>query len=150
MNNAIEMADYAQIGDYAHDDEILKLRVAGLSVRSIARRFAISVDAVDDALGRVMARLDNHHRVRAAQIELERLDFLHRAQFAKAMQGDTAATNTCVRISERRAALLALDSPVRVDIVERSREATPAPSSTERIRAAIDRLTGPQRHDPPA
>lgn len=142
MDNAVEIADYA------HDDEILKLRVGGLSVRSIARRFAISDAAVDAALGRVLARLDNHHRVRTAQIELERLDFLHRAQFAKAMQGDTAATNTCVRISERRSALLALDSPVRVDIVERSREAEPVPNSTERIRRTIDALIGAPPRDP--
>ncbi|WP_027584024.1 hypothetical protein [Bradyrhizobium sp. Ai1a-2] len=141
------MDEIVELVDDQRDDQIVKLRLTGVGVRAIAKQFSISTAEVERVIDRMLAHIDAGFRVRTARLELERLDLLHRAYFAKALSGDTAAGQLLVRIAERRSALLALDSPIRVDIVERQHEVTPAPTSTDRIRAAIDRLTGPS---PPA
>ncbi len=135
------MDEIVELVDEQRDDQIVKLRLTGASVRAIAKQFSISTAEVERVIDRMLAHIDAGFRVRTARLELERLDLLHRAYFAKALSGDTAAGQLLVRIAERRSALLALDSPVRVDIIERQREIEPRQSSTARLRAALDRLT---------
>ena len=87
--------------------------------------------------------------MRTVALELERLDALHLKFYRQALSGDTAAGSLLVKISERRAALLALDSPIKVDIVELQREVLPKPTSTERLMAALDQIAGKQLPPPP-
>ena len=56
-----------------------------------------------------MAALEDEVRENLRRLEVERLDALLIAHWAKATGGDDAATRTCLRIMERRAALLGLD-----------------------------------------
>ena len=52
--------------------------------------------------------------------ELARLDRLQNAHWMNALRGDSRATELCLRISDRRARLLGLDAPVKVDAVVKS------------------------------
>src|SRR5689334_22743977 len=94
------------------DTEILKHRLIGVSVNRIARRFRITKYEVEAALERTLPQVDNPMRLKAIKLELERLDQLIRPFFAKALEGDTAAASIMVKLSERRSALLGLDSPL--------------------------------------
>ena len=55
-------------------------------------------------------------------LELARLDRLQLAHWQKAAAGDAAATHTVLKIMERRAKLLGLDAPIRVDVRRLVRE----------------------------
>ena len=46
--------------------------------------------------------------------ELDRIDRLQLALWPKAMKGDNASVNTIVRLMERRARLLGLDTPIKI------------------------------------
>jgi hypothetical protein len=122
------------------DAEILKHRMAGISVRAIARRYNMTKREIDAALERALPQIDNPTRLRAIKIELERLDQLIRPFFVRALDGDTAAASIMVKLSERRADLLGLNAPLRIDAT--LVEVAEAPSSTEELETAIGRLIG--------
>ena len=134
MNQALTVVD---------EDQILELRLGGASTKTIARRFRIPVEAVNDVLDAAFEQLSDRGRLRATHLELARLDELLGKFRAKALEGDPVAANLLVRLSERRSALLGLDHR-QVDPVMLSLSVMPRASSTDRIREAIDRL----RHDP--
>jgi hypothetical protein len=123
------MNDVVEVLDQERDDRILKMRLVGASIRTIARENQCTIPEVNAVIDRLLDQIDNKYRMRTIAIELERLDHLHRAYFTKALQGDTAAGQLLIRIGERRAALLALDSPVRVDVISLQQEAAPTPTS---------------------
>lgn len=50
------------------------------------------------------------------QLELDRLDKMQKAIWAKVMQGDTAAIHTALKILDRRARYLGLDAPVKSEV----------------------------------
>ena len=55
-------------------------------------------------------------------MELERLSALDAAHWDKAMQGNGEATDRVLRIMERRAKLLGLDAPIKVNVERTIRE----------------------------
>ena len=122
------------------DPEILKHRMAGISVRAIMRRYALTKREVDAALDRALPQIDNATRIAAIKLELERLDQLIRPFFVKALAGDTAAASILVKLSERRSSLLGLDAPLRIDAT--LVESYENPNSTQDLEAAINRLIG--------
>jgi hypothetical protein len=85
-------------------------------------------DAIADALGfvnrggawkavqRGLARFVVPAIAEARTVELARLDRLHKAVWQRAISGDIPAIETVLRLMERRARLLGLDAPVRVDL----------------------------------
>jgi DNA-binding CsgD family transcriptional regulator len=121
------------------EDQILELRLGGASVKTIARRFHISVERVNETLDGAFEQLSDRGRLRATNLELARLDELIGKFRAKALEGDPVAANLMVRLSERRCQLLGLDhkntDPVLLNMV-----VNPPASSTDRIRQALDRL----------
>ena len=62
----------------------------------------------------------------------------------KALKGDLPAANLCIRICEQRAMLMGLNAPAKVDPIQLSVAASPKPTSTDLIEAAIMRIA----HDP--
>ena len=48
------------------------------------------------------------------EAELDRVDRLQLALWPKAMKGDNASINTIIRLMERRARLLGLDTPIKI------------------------------------
>lgn len=60
----------------------------------------------------------------------------HAAAWRDALGGDLAAGRLCLKIAERRAAMLGTLAPVRVDALQLTRVNGPQPTSTEKLRAA--------------
>ncbi|MGY3621241.1 hypothetical protein [Bradyrhizobium sp. USDA 10063] len=142
------MSDVVELSSDEISEQILKLRVAGSSARDIAKHFGISVAEVNRKLDAALGTIDNRARSRQLLLDLALMTHLQRPFVKLAMQGDVAAAALVLKIAERRAAYLGLDVPTKLDIVQQVQ--SHQPNSTERIRGALDRLIGPQRHDPPA
>jgi hypothetical protein len=126
--------------DPDRDEQMFQERLTGTSIRTIARRFRVSEGEVRNAIGRVCAPVNEQLRKHTLEIELERMDDLLRPFYLEARDGNVAAAAICVKISERRARFLGIDAPVQVDPVALTAAATPAQTSTDRIRAALDRI----------
>jgi hypothetical protein len=124
------------------DLAIFERRLANHSVYAIAKEFQIAVKEVDAALDRACAPLDEEFRLRTVHLELERFDRLCRVFYEQALAGDHAAAIVVMRVSERRAAILGLDVPSasRRDPVMLQVQQSPQPTSTDRIKAALDRI----------
>ena len=122
--------------DDARDDFILQERLAGRSARSIGKELRCTVGEVDASLDRTLPKIDNDARRRYVALDLNRLDALLKTFFARAIEKvDAQAGLLVVKILERRALLLGLDSPQKLNIIQV--QAKDAPSSHERIKAAI-------------
>jgi len=134
------------MGQDDRDDAMLEERLSGRSVQIIARQHhcaTAEVEAVIDQ--RLGGEIDNVMRLKAIKLDVARLEGLMQPFYERATKDkDVAAGTLCVKILERRALLLGLDSPTRVDIVQMQVEERP--SRHEKIREVIMRLTqGPDR-----
>jgi hypothetical protein len=124
------------------DDQIHRMRLDGVSLRAIARTFKIPVELVESVLDRACVKVDAQYRASTIAVELERLDEMHRVFYAKALGGDGPAAQVAIRIAEHRAAILGLFAPVRHDPVQLVEASKSKESSTDRIAAALEGLTG--------
>lgn len=96
------------------DLEAVKLRASGLTYTQIAADLGISETGARKAVKRSMEKIKEELRESAADLrnlELERLDALQYALWAKATAGDVQAVDRVLRVMTRRAALLGLDVP---------------------------------------
>jgi hypothetical protein len=126
--------------DDVRDDFILQERLAGRSARSISKELRCTVGEVDAALDRVLPKLDNAARLRHIALDIARLDALLKTFLARAVEkADAQAGLLCVKILERKAALLGLDTPQKLDIV--AVQAQEGPSSFEKIHEMIMRIS---------
>ena len=122
--------------DDARDDFILQERLAGRSARSIGKELRCTVGEVDASLDRTLPKIDNDARRRYVALDLNRLDELLETFYKRAIEkADAQAGLLVVKILERRATLLGLDSPQRLDVVQLQTQE--APSSFDKIHAAI-------------
>jgi hypothetical protein len=130
--------------DDVRDDFILQERLSGKSARAISKQLRCTVGEVDAALDRVLPKLDNAARLRHISLDLNRLDRLLEVFYKRAIEDvDTQAGLLCVKILERKSAMLGLDSPQKLDIVQV--QAQKEPSQHEKIAKVIndfwDRMT---------
>jgi predicted transcriptional regulator len=91
------------------------LRKAGLSYRDIAEELGVSHQLVyRDVQASIKQFLDEarEHHAQIMAIEAARLDDLQRVMWEQAAMGDRRAIETVLKIMERRAKLLGLDTPV--------------------------------------
>ncbi|MFT4282590.1 helix-turn-helix domain-containing protein [Microbacterium sp.] len=90
--------------------EALTMRLAGVSIRTIATRMGVHPSTVyawvRDAITGIPAEQADELR----RLELERLDALFSAVWRDALAGDTKAIDVCLRLMTRRAALVNLDA----------------------------------------
>src|SRR5262249_2441158 len=122
--------------DDVRDDFILLERLSGKSARAISKQLRCTVGEVDASLDRTLPKIDNDARRRYVALDLNRLDALLKTFFARAIEKvDAQAGLLVVKILERRALLLGLDSPQKLDIIQV--QAKDAPSSHERVKQAI-------------
>lgn len=115
----------------------LKLFLAAVSYDVIAEQLGCTVDeattAVQAAIADSTVAMD---QTPARIIELERLDSLHRAVWAKALKGDVAAVDRVLRIQEARQRMLG--EPTRVkDAITDALEATLEELKTEAADGAL-------------
>ena len=126
--------------DENQDDQIYRMRLLGSSPRAIADDLGISVAAVEEAVDRTMVKVDNDYRLRAVRLDLERLEAMQARFLHDALSGDLAAGHLCLKIAERRAAMLGTDASRTVDAVQLAQVTGPQLTSTERIRVVLDQL----------
>jgi len=134
--------------DDARDDFILQERLSGRSARSISKELHCTTADVDASLDRTLPKITNDAKRRIIALDLDRLDELLKVFFTRAVEKvDAQAGLLVVKILERKAALLGLDSPQKLDIVQV--EAQKQPSGHEKVRDAImgfyDRLPPAQK-----
>jgi hypothetical protein len=126
----------------AQDLDIFERRLNGRGVHTIAKEMSLAVKEVDEAIDRCCRPVDEPFRLQTVCIELERLDRFTEAFYRKAINGDHASAAIVLKVNERRSAILGLDVPagVRKDPVMLQIEQTPQPTTTDRIKAALDRI----------
>lgn len=94
----------------------LELRMEGKTFATIAKEAGYnSPQAAHDAVKRALDATLREPADRLRALELERLDVLWQIQYLNAQAGDVQAMGACMKIMERRAKLLGLDAPVKVD-----------------------------------
>jgi hypothetical protein len=130
--------------DDARDDFILQERLSGRSARSISKELRCTVGEVDASLDRTLPKITNEAKRRIIALDLDRLDELLKVFFTRAVEKvDAQAGLLVVKILERKSALLGLDSPQKLDMVQV--QAQEQPSDHDRIREAILRVARPER-----
>lgn len=90
--------------------EAIALRRAGVRVDAIAERLRVSPRTVQAWLREAIAAIPREEAEELRRLELDRLDGLFFAHYRAALAGDSQAAATCLRVMERRARLLNLDS----------------------------------------
>ena len=132
-----------------NDDEVIRQRISGRSARAIAKAQATTVAEVNKALDRFTEiTIDDKIRRHTLALELARLDELQETFYARALEGDVQCGALITKIIERRCTMLGLYTPqtATLQIIEAE---TPRETSTERLRAAIDRIRGKTHQDDP-
>jgi len=130
-----------------NDDEIIRQRVSGRSARAIAKAQVTTVAEVNKALDRFTeTTIDDKVRRHTLALELARLDELQETFYARALEGDVACGALITKIIERRCVMLGLYAPQTATLQIIEAEA-PRETSTERLRAAIDRIRGKTHQD---
>lgn len=98
--------------------EIVSLVLAGEPFDTVAERFGITADTVQDVISRTLAaaptRADQAAQVRT--IEMARLDRAQAAIWPAVIQGDLPAVETWLKLSTRRSKLLGLDAPTQIHV----------------------------------
>ena len=118
-------------------------------VRRIADDYGCTIAEVHAVLDHHPIEIDrDKYLKRTLALELLRLDELEEAFRDKAIvDRDVASGALLVRIAERRATLLGLNPPLGHAVQVIQHEPENKPSSTERLRAAIDRIRGKTHQD---
>ncbi len=129
--------------------QALELRKKCYTYQEIADALGCSRSGAYKYVSKALAELTEKVRNSADELrELEntRLDELWTKAYDRVQDGDLTAINTCIKISERRAKLNGLDSPVRSDITVTPNVPTMAATDEEkqvlnelaRIRGGLD------------
>lgn len=109
-----------QVTGRRNEDEVLKLRIQGLSFSEIATKLGFSGGSTARAaLNRALAKLAESTQENAKEVlsmELLRLDRILQGCLPKAEAGDNAAIASVLRIQDRRARYLGLDAPTKTDV----------------------------------
>ena len=134
--------------DDVRDDYILQERLSGKSARTISKQLRCTVGEINASLDRTLPTIDNDARRRHVSLDLNRLDGLLETFYKRAIENvDAQAGLLCVKIMERKAAMLGLDSPQQLDIVQV--QAQKEPSQHEKIAKVINdfwnRMSEPER-----
>ena len=130
-----------------NDDEIVQQRVSGRSARAIARAQGCTLADVTRVLDRFTeTTIDDKTRKHTLALELARLDELQETFYARALEGDVACGALITKIIERRCVMLGLYTPQTATLQIIEAEA-PRETSTERLRAAIERIRGKRHQD---
>jgi transposase len=121
-------------------NQIIEQRIAGRSVRAIAKMLGTSVAEVNKAIDFwAETAIDDKLRKTTLCLELARLDQMQEVFHARALQGDVQCGALVTKIIERRCTMLGLHAPqtATLQIVE---NAEPKQTSTDKIEAVLARL----------
>ena len=122
--------------------EALRLRGEGLSYRAIGERLNISPQTAWNDVQAALEIILVENATILLRLELERLDSLQFAVWPQATSGDCRAIDRVLRIMERRAKLLGLDSPVKVAPTDPTGTNPYEAMSAEELRALAKEIAG--------
>lgn len=106
-------------------NQCLKLREGGLTFAEIAREVGYAnVSTAKRGYDMACRERDRNEESidDVRKLEVARLNGLWRPMYVAALRGDRLAADRCLKIMERRAALLGLDAPIRVQQVTITQE----------------------------
>lgn len=118
------------------EQEILKLRRGGLTFDLIGQRVGLTTAGAHDAYQRALTRILAEDVEAIRRLETERLDLAQSAIWGKVLQGDNPSIANLLRIMERRAKLLGLDQPTRIQAEVITYDGNTVRSELERILAS--------------
>lgn len=119
--------------------EAFELRAAGMTYQQIADQLQYNDGgAARKAVMRVLERTVPDSMEYVRRMEVRRLDALWRPLYVQALRGDRLAADRCIKIMERRAAMLGLDAPIRIQQMVITEEQLD--EAIERIEAEADAL----------
>jgi hypothetical protein len=122
------------------DDLIVRQRIAGRSVRAIAKALSISVAEVNRAIDRWAETVVNPAlRKQTLALELARLDEMQLVFYERALEGDVPSGALVSKLIERRGVMLGLHTP-QTAVLQIVDEAKPRETSTDRIERALNAL----------
>ena len=122
--------------------QALELRIEGHSFSHIAEAVGYnSTQACFSAVTRAIREIIREPAQELVKIDLERLDGMWTASYKAAKNGDEKAVLSCMRIMERRAKLLGLDTPSKHELT--GKDGTPLPSSPVVILPSKDSSDAP-------
>src|SRR3954468_16693702 len=99
------MSDDGAVTDLLNiEDSVYADCLAGHPVRRIARKHRLTVNAVEQIIAARVPIIDRAFRLRALQLDLERLDELSLVFHAEARDGNPQCAAVLLKIQERRAA----------------------------------------------
>ena len=137
------------------DEAIVSARIAGVSLRELARRHQCSTSEIENAIDRRLDyELDQRQRLRLVKLSVERILSLMRPFFDMAVKDTGVEPSTrisaamlCCKLEERLSLLLGTDHPVqsRIDVYQVSADQQPA-NSWEKLHSMILRI-GRQKDD---
>jgi hypothetical protein len=123
------------------DRQVVQMRTDGKSEAEISSLLGVTVADIHRAIDkRAAVVLSAQNRVRRIYLELQRLDELQVPFQKQAKAGDVASGALCVKIQERRATLMGLNAPLKVDPIALVEAAGARQTSTEQLRAVFDNL----------
>jgi hypothetical protein len=127
------------------DAEIIEARIAGKSVRAIAKARGTSVADINRVIDRFAdVVITDKVRKHNLALELERLDELQETFYARALGGDVQSAALVTKIIERRSVMLGLHVP-QTSVLKIVDEAKPVETSTDRLERVLNALIEDQR-----
>lgn len=124
---------------FDQDLKVVELLCAGLSTREAARELSLPLRAVERSLIRTSGGVSPAIRERELLLVYEQMNHLHKAHYPKALEGDYDSTVAVLRCADMRARLFGLYAPVNAAPIDNANDIE---TSTDKIRAAIDRIRG--------
>lgn len=113
----------ASIEKAQKQEQILNLRLAGASIRSIAEKLKIPKSTVQRYAEQAINEVKREPAELVVDMELQRLDALLLGVWKDAVTGDTKAISAALRIMERRAKYMNLDNAAPPDTSGEARKA---------------------------
>lgn len=128
------------------EQEVVKLRRGGLTWDMIGQRVGLTASGAYNAYERSLKRVVVEDVEAIRKLETERLDIAQSAIWGNVLLGDNASITSLLRIMERRAKLLGLDQPVRLQAEVVTYDANSIEAELARIYAAT--RTAPANSQP--
>ena len=118
--------------------QIVELRKEGYVWREIATLVGMSTAGVYKAYNRAMVRTLRPATEELREMELERLDALQLTYWQPAVQGNLRAADFILKVIDKRAKLLGLDAPVKVQAEVVTYDGTDLDREVERYARLIE------------
>jgi hypothetical protein len=131
------------------EEQIFLMRLAGQQCRAIAKELGIAVEKVEAIIEERMIQLTPEYRLQAMALDLERMEAIMARHLRDAIAGNISAGHLCLKIAERRAAMLGTDAPVRIDAVQLVHHVVPRESTTDQIERVLEELKALPKPDEP-